>query len=66
MWAEALQLDRVGADDNFFDLGGSSLLAVQLAARITESGLPIEHPLRCLYSTPTVAAMARAAEPASA
>ena len=66
LWAEALQLDRVGADDNFFDLGGSSLLAVQLAARITESGLPIEHPLRCLYSTPTVAAMARAAEPASA
>jgi hypothetical protein len=34
VWAELLGCDRVGADDNFFDLGGNSLLAVQARARL--------------------------------
>jgi len=37
IWSEVLKLDRVGAHDNFFDLGGNSLLAMRLAARISAS-----------------------------
>jgi amino acid adenylation domain-containing protein len=33
IWAEGLGVDRVGIDDNFFDLGGDSLTAMRLAAR---------------------------------
>jgi acyl carrier protein len=32
LWAELLQVDRVGLDDNFFDLGGHSMLALQMRA----------------------------------
>ncbi|MBV9773027.1 MAG: non-ribosomal peptide synthetase, partial [Gemmatimonadetes bacterium] len=35
-WAEVLGVERVGAHDNFFDLGGTSLLMVQLHARLGE------------------------------
>jgi hypothetical protein len=51
LWAAALGLDRVGADDDFFELGGRSMTAVLLAQRIaTDLRVPltvsalIEHP----------------------
>ncbi|HEX8275245.1 MAG TPA: non-ribosomal peptide synthase/polyketide synthase [Longimicrobiaceae bacterium] len=40
IWAELLEVGRVGANDNFFDLGGHSLLVVQLHARLKESIAP--------------------------
>jgi amino acid adenylation domain-containing protein len=36
IWADALELDQVSADDDFFDLGGDSLSAVQILARISK------------------------------
>ena len=57
IWRELLARDRVGVDDNFFDLGGHSLLLVRLQARIQQA-LGREVPLVDLFSYPTVRSMA--------
>jgi amino acid adenylation domain-containing protein len=53
VWAEVLQIDRVGVYDSFFDLGGHSLVATLLMSRVREVCL-IDLPLRCLFETPTI------------
>lgn len=55
-WADLLDIDRVGIDDNFFDLGGNSLLAIRTVAHLEELGL--ELPIVKLYQHPTVRACA--------
>jgi len=50
-------LDRVGIFDNFFDLGGHSLLGIKLISRICEE-FEIEVPLRRLFEFPSVATLA--------
>ncbi|ETX03433.1 MAG: hypothetical protein ETSY1_00050 [Candidatus Entotheonella factor] len=58
VWAEEFGIEQVGRDDNFFDLGGHSLMAIQVISR-TREVLEIEDlPLSSLYSHPTVAALA--------
>ncbi|WP_428649138.1 phosphopantetheine-binding protein [Pseudomonas sp.] len=56
LWAEVLQVERVGRQDNFFELGGHSLLAVSLVARMRQEGLHAD--ARLLFSQPTLAALA--------
>ncbi|WP_254716747.1 non-ribosomal peptide synthetase [Actinomadura sp. WMMB 499] len=58
LFAEILGLDRVGAGDSFFDLGGDSLLAMRLLARV-RSVLDAELGVRELFAAPTVEAMGR-------
>jgi acyl carrier protein len=48
IWADVLDLDEVGIDDGFIDLGGSSLLATQVAARLQEI-FSMEMPLGDVY-----------------
>ena len=57
LWCELLELERVGRRDNFFQLGGHSLQAVQLASRIREV-LHVEVPLSQLFAHPELAALA--------
>jgi acyl carrier protein len=57
IWSEVLRLDRVGADDNFFDLGGNSLLLQTVHARL-ESLVGRRVPLVALFQFPTVRALA--------
>jgi amino acid adenylation domain-containing protein/non-ribosomal peptide synthase protein (TIGR01720 family) len=41
IWEEALGIGEVGVHDNFFDLGGDSLLAIQVVTRANQAGVPI-------------------------
>ena len=57
LWQEVLRRERVGIHDNFFNIGGHSLLAVQVISRIKQA-FTIEMPLSVLFAAPTVARMA--------
>ena len=61
LFAEVLGLERVGAEDSFFELGGDSLLAMRLIARV-RAVLDAEIPIRDLFTGPSPAAVLRLAE----
>ncbi len=58
MWCEVLGVDSVGVEDPFLDLGGHSILAAQVQARLAEV-FPFEVTLRDLFDTSTVSKLAR-------
>ena len=53
IWEELLGVDRVGVRDSFFDLGGHSLIAVRLFARI-EKAYEVDFPISVLFEAPTI------------
>jgi amino acid adenylation domain-containing protein len=57
VWRDLLRVDEVGLDDNFFDLGGHSLLLVQVQVRLRET-LTREIPIVEMFQYPTIRAMA--------
>jgi amino acid adenylation domain-containing protein len=56
VWQEVLGVERVGLHDNFFDLGGHSLLLVQLHAKLRKT-FPTELSIIDLFSLPTVSSL---------
>ena len=58
IWAEVLEVKKVGVFDHFFELGGHSLSATRLIARL-KSAFQIDVPLRSIFIEPTIAGMSK-------
>lgn len=63
IWSEVLRVEQIGVEDNFFDLGGHSLLGTLVILRLS-SALQVDVPLYRLFEGPTVAQLSAAAEEA--
>jgi acyl carrier protein len=59
IFGQILSVERVGANDDFFEFGGHSLLAMQVLSRVNET-FQLEVPLRKMFEAPTVAGLAKA------
>jgi non-ribosomal peptide synthetase component F len=55
IWADVLQVEQVGVNDNFFDLGGDSILGTLILARAAQAGVKISP--RELFEHQTIAAL---------
>jgi hypothetical protein len=60
IWSDVLGLTRVGVRDNYFELGGDSILSIQIKAQAEARGL--DFALQDLFEHQTVEALARAVE----
>jgi len=63
IWREVLGVDRIGPRDRFFDLGGDSLIALRVMARLRET-FPVDLPVRTLFERATVPGLRDAVEEA--
>ncbi|MCG8455895.1 MAG: phosphopantetheine-binding protein, partial [Holophagales bacterium] len=61
LWQRELALDRVGAHDHFFELGGTSLTAMAVMLGLCEE-FDIDLPLETIFANPTLEGLARQAE----
>jgi amino acid adenylation domain-containing protein len=61
VWAEALGVERIGSGDNFFDLGGHSLMALRAINKLREL-TDLDIPLTMMFEYPNIARFARALE----
>ncbi|KAF9342738.1 hypothetical protein BGX26_006928, partial [Mortierella sp. AD094] len=57
IWSDILKVDRVGRYDNFFMLGGHSLVAVQMIEHLRQTGMHLS--VRALFQTPTLSELAQ-------
>jgi amino acid adenylation domain-containing protein/non-ribosomal peptide synthase protein (TIGR01720 family) len=56
IWRDVLGIERVGVDDNFFQLGGDSIMAMQVVARAKDAGIALT--MRDIHRRPTIAELA--------
>ncbi|QDL09668.1 non-ribosomal peptide synthetase [Brasilonema octagenarum UFV-E1] len=61
IWAELLGLEQIGVNDNFFHLGGHSLIATQMLSRVREV-LPVELSFHQIFENPTIESLAQLIE----
>jgi amino acid adenylation domain-containing protein len=58
IWADVLDVERIGIFDNFFELGGHSLLATQVISRVRDT-FSVELPLLILFKFPTISGLSK-------
>lgn len=61
IWTKLLGIEKIGVDDNFFDLGGHSLLIAKLTPRIKDQ-FHVELSFRQVFETPTISELSKAVE----
>jgi amino acid adenylation domain-containing protein len=61
IWAETLEVERVGVHDSFFKLGGHSMLATMVIAQVIDT-FQVDLPVRRLFEAPTIAQLAKVIE----
>ncbi|MGD1863716.1 MAG: amino acid adenylation domain-containing protein [Phormidesmis sp.] len=61
LWQQVLKVDTIGIHDNFFDLGGDSIMAIQIAARLSESGFVLSP--NDIFQYPTLSEIAGVVAP---
>jgi amino acid adenylation domain-containing protein len=61
IWSDLLGVKQMTVQDDFFELGGDSLLATQVVSRI-QKAFAVEIPLRVMFDSPTIAALVREIE----
>ncbi|WP_420007375.1 amino acid adenylation domain-containing protein [Xanthomonas sacchari] len=59
IWQEVLRLERIGVLDNFFEIGGDSILSIQVVSRAAQAGIALT--TKQLFEGQTIAALARLA-----
>ncbi|MGH9762235.1 MAG: non-ribosomal peptide synthetase, partial [Blastocatellia bacterium] len=59
VWTEALGVEKVGITDNFFALGGDSIISIQVVSRARQAGLDITH--KQVFQHPTIAELSQLA-----
>jgi amino acid adenylation domain-containing protein/non-ribosomal peptide synthase protein (TIGR01720 family) len=59
IWQGVLKQDRIGIDDNYFELGGDSILSIQIVARARQAGISLE--LKQIFVAQTIAVLAESA-----
>ncbi|EKU98796.1 non-ribosomal peptide synthase/amino acid adenylation enzyme [Leptolyngbya sp. PCC 7375] len=61
LWQQVLKLDRIGIHDNFYELGGDSIMAIQIAARMSEAGFSLSP--NQIFQHPTLAKLSAVVAP---
>ena len=61
IWAEVLGLERAGIHDNFFEVGGYSLVAIRVISRINKA-FHVDLPLPSFFESPTIAGLSQKIE----
>ncbi|GAA4074814.1 amino acid adenylation domain-containing protein [Streptomyces shaanxiensis] len=61
IWGEVLGLERIGVHDNFFALGGHSILAIRMTSRLQDA-FDVDLTIRTVFEQPTVGGLAQAIE----
>jgi hypothetical protein len=61
IWQDALRLNRISVYDNFFEIGGTSLPAIQIVARVRRD-FQLDVPLSIFFKHPTIAGLSEAIE----
>ena len=59
IWASVLRLEKIGVHDNFFEVGGDSILSIQIVSRAQQAGIRVTP--RQIFEHPTIAELAAVA-----